>query len=95
VAQALEDPMSILGPPQGLVVIDEAQRQPGIFPVLRVLADRKERTARCLILGSLIYLRRRTPQGHSLNTERVRPVQRRKAQEAALDRLQKYRFTID
>lgn len=52
VAQALEDPMSSLSPLRGLVVIDEAQRQPGIFPVLRVLADRVEMPARFLILGS-------------------------------------------
>jgi uncharacterized protein len=52
VAQALADPMSTLSPLRGLVVIDEAQRQPGIFPVLRVLADRPELAARFLILGS-------------------------------------------
>jgi predicted AAA+ superfamily ATPase len=34
------------------VVIDEAQRCPEIFPVLRVLADRDRSTARFLILGS-------------------------------------------
>ncbi len=52
VAQALEDPMSTLDPLRGLIIIDEAQRQPGIFPVLRVLADRTEMAARFLILGS-------------------------------------------
>ena len=52
VAQAFEDPMTTLGPLQGLIVIDEAQRQPGIFPVLRVLADRAEEKAQFLILGS-------------------------------------------
>lgn len=44
--------MTALAPLEGLVVIDEAQRQPGIFPVLRVLADRAERTTRFLVLGS-------------------------------------------
>jgi predicted AAA+ superfamily ATPase len=34
------------------VVIDEAQRQPGLFPVLRVLADRPGRPATFLLLGS-------------------------------------------
>jgi predicted AAA+ superfamily ATPase len=34
------------------VVIDEAQRQPGLFPALRVLADRAGLPARFLILGS-------------------------------------------
>ena len=37
---------------QGLVVIDEVQRRPDLFPVLRVLADRRPRKARFLVLGS-------------------------------------------
>ncbi|MBC9889401.1 MAG: DUF4143 domain-containing protein, partial [Opitutae bacterium] len=37
---------------KGLVVLDEAQRQPGLFPVLRVLADRNEARAKFLVLGS-------------------------------------------
>jgi predicted AAA+ superfamily ATPase len=37
---------------RGLVVIDEVQRRPDIFPLLRVLADRRSRPARFLILGS-------------------------------------------
>lgn len=37
---------------EGLVVIDEVQRQPGLFPLLRVLADREPRPARFLLLGS-------------------------------------------
>jgi predicted AAA+ superfamily ATPase len=49
---ALEQPMSALAGLEGLVVIDEAQRAPGLFPVLRVLADRKEQPATFLILGS-------------------------------------------
>ena len=36
----------------GLVVIDEVQRAPGLFPLLRVLADRADVPARFLILGS-------------------------------------------
>ncbi|MEW6252573.1 MAG: AAA family ATPase [Planctomycetota bacterium] len=36
---------------KGLVVIDEIQRRPDIFPVLRVLADRRPRPARFLVLG--------------------------------------------
>ena len=35
-----------------LVVIDEAQQRPGLFPVLRVLIDRNRRPGRFLILGS-------------------------------------------
>ena len=37
----LSEPMLALGELRGLVVIDEVQRQPGLFPALRVLADRK------------------------------------------------------
>jgi predicted AAA+ superfamily ATPase len=52
VASAFESPMTTLSSLCGLVVIDEAQRCPGIFPVLRVLADRDRNAARFLILGS-------------------------------------------
>jgi predicted AAA+ superfamily ATPase len=52
VAAMLEQPMTALQPLRGLVVIDEAQRQPGIFPVLRVLADRTGQPATFLVLGS-------------------------------------------
>lgn len=37
---------------RGLVIIDEVQRQPSLFELLRVLADRPRRPARFLILGS-------------------------------------------
>jgi hypothetical protein len=36
----LEQPMTALEPLRGLVVIDEVQRRPDLFPVLRVLLDR-------------------------------------------------------
>ncbi len=52
VASAMEQPMTALQPLRGLVVIDEAQRQPGVFPVLRVLADRAGSPATFLVLGS-------------------------------------------
>ncbi|MDO8880666.1 MAG: ATP-binding protein [Coriobacteriia bacterium] len=48
----LEEPMTALGPLEGLVVIDEVQRRPDLFPVLRVLVDRQPSPARFLILGS-------------------------------------------
>jgi predicted AAA+ superfamily ATPase len=48
----LNEPMTALGPLEGLVVIDEVQRRPDLFPVLRVLADRDPLPARFLILGS-------------------------------------------
>ncbi len=51
-AAVLENPMSALAPLIGLVVVDEAQRSPGLFPVLRVLADREGSPATFLILGS-------------------------------------------
>lgn len=48
----LAEPMLALERLRGLVVIDEVQRRPGIFPALRVLADRKPLRARFLVLGS-------------------------------------------
>ncbi len=48
----LDEPMTALGPLEGLVVIDEIQRRPDLFPVLRVLVDRGSNAARFLILGS-------------------------------------------
>jgi len=51
-AAQFQDPMLLLKPLKGLVIIDEIQRVPGLFPVLRVLADRKKNPARFLVLGS-------------------------------------------
>ena len=51
-AARLAEPMLALQPLKGLVVIDEIQRHPELFPVLRVLADRPRRPCRFLILGS-------------------------------------------
>jgi hypothetical protein len=48
----LTDPDLALRALRGLVVIDEIQRRPDLFPLLRVLADRKPLPARFLILGS-------------------------------------------
>jgi predicted AAA+ superfamily ATPase len=48
----LDDPMLTLGSLRGLVVLDEIQRRPEIFPVLRVLADRPGSNAKFLVLGS-------------------------------------------
>lgn len=48
----LVEPMTALKPLAGLVVIDEVQRAPDLFPVLRVLADRGGTPARFLLLGS-------------------------------------------
>lgn len=48
----LAEPLTALAPLRGTVVIDEVQRRPDLFPVLRVLADRRPRRARFLVLGS-------------------------------------------
>lgn len=45
--------MTELSALKGLIVIDEIQRMPQLFPVLRVLADRKPARNRFLILGSV------------------------------------------
>lgn len=48
----LSEPETALRPLKGLVIIDEIQRRPDLFPLLRVLADRRPLPARFLILGS-------------------------------------------
>lgn len=48
----LTEPETALRGLNKLVVIDEVQRRPELFPLLRVLADRKPLPARFLILGS-------------------------------------------
>lgn len=48
----LAEPMLTLRGLSGLIVIDEVQRRPDLFQALRVLADRRERQARFLVLGS-------------------------------------------
>lgn len=48
----LSNPELALAPLEGLVILDEIQRMPELFPVLRVLADRPGTPARFLILGS-------------------------------------------
>lgn len=50
--ERLAEPMLALEHLRGIVVIDEVQRRPDLFPVLRVLADRSPLPARFLILGS-------------------------------------------
>ena len=48
----LRQPKLALESLEGLVVIDEVQSHPELFPVLRVLVDRPDNPARFLILGS-------------------------------------------
>ena len=51
-AARLATPMLALEDLTGLVVIDEIQRKPEMFSILRVLVDRPESNARFLVLGS-------------------------------------------
>jgi predicted AAA+ superfamily ATPase len=48
----LAQPQQTLAALQGLVVIDEVQLQPGLFPALRVLLDRSNAPGQYLLLGS-------------------------------------------
>lgn len=48
----LADPKLALEELEGLIVIDEIRRSPELFPLLRVLVDRRPRRQRYLILGS-------------------------------------------
>ena len=48
----LADPMQALENLQGLIVIDEVQLAPHLFPVLRVLMDRSNTPGQFLLLGS-------------------------------------------
>lgn len=48
----LSAPMTVLETLSGLVIIDEVQRRPDLFALLRVLADRPQNSAQFLLLGS-------------------------------------------
>jgi predicted AAA+ superfamily ATPase len=48
----LDSPLRALEGLSGLVIIDEVQRQPALFEILRVLVDRPGNQARFLLLGS-------------------------------------------
>ena len=48
----LSDPMLALKELDGLIILDEIQRLPEIYPVLRVLIDKQKNSRRFLILGS-------------------------------------------
>jgi len=49
---SLSDPKTTLSSLTGTIVIDEIQQRPDLFPILRVLLDRKPLPAKFLILGS-------------------------------------------
>lgn len=68
----LEEPLTALGPLEGLVVIDEVQRRPDLFPILRVLVDRQPSPARFLILGSASgQLERQSSESLAGRVERI------------------------
>lgn len=68
----LDEPMTALRPLEGLVVIDEVQRRPELFPVLRVLVDRRDAATRFLVLGSASGdLLRQTSESLAGRMERV------------------------
>ena len=48
----LEQPFETLSRLRGLIVVDEVQRMPQLFPVLRVLLDRSDAPGQYLLLGS-------------------------------------------
>lgn len=48
----LSSPKLALEPLKGLIIIDEVQKRPDLFPILRVLADRTPKKTRFLVLGS-------------------------------------------
>jgi predicted AAA+ superfamily ATPase len=48
----LENPQLFLSAQQGLVILDEVQERPDLFPLLRVLADRPKSKTKFLLLGS-------------------------------------------
>jgi len=49
---ALANPKLALSGKRGLIIIDEIQHRPELFPALRVLVDRPDNSARFLLLGS-------------------------------------------
>ena len=68
----LDEPMTALRSLEGLIVIDEVQRRPDLFNVLRVLADREGTRARFLILGSASGdLLRQTAESLAGRAERI------------------------
>jgi len=68
----LDEPMTALRPLEGLVVIDEVPRRPDLFPILRVLADRRPSPAHFLILGSASGdLLRQTSESLAGRSERI------------------------
>ena len=53
VGRLADNPMGVLGALRGMVVIDEIQRMPELFTLLRPLSDRPGRPANFIVLGSV------------------------------------------
>ncbi|MDY7009390.1 MAG: ATP-binding protein [Planctomycetota bacterium] len=53
--ERLSSPMFALENLQGLVIIDEAQRKPDLFEIIRVLVDRRRSKKKFLLLGSASF----------------------------------------
>src|SRR5512136_1114931 len=51
-ARRLSAPLTVLQDLSGLIIIDEVQRRPDLFELLRVLVDRPQNPAQFLLLGS-------------------------------------------
>lgn len=51
----LENPLRMLEDLKGIIIIDEVQRRPELFEILRVLSDRRPLPARFVILGSASF----------------------------------------
>lgn len=50
--EMLSQPMLALGELEGLIIIDEVQRRPELFPTLRVLIDTPKKNQKWILLGS-------------------------------------------
>jgi uncharacterized protein len=86
----LADPALVLAPLQGLVILDEIQRRPELFPALRVLVDRPGSETKFLVLGSASPdLLRQTSESLAgrIGYHRLRGLALDEVGPAALDRL--------
>jgi len=50
--ESLQNPMLALSNLRGLIILDEIQRKPDLFPILRVLIDKQNTKQKFLLLGS-------------------------------------------
>ncbi len=70
--ERLAEAQTALEPLEGLIVIDEVQRRPELFPLLRYLADRPGEPAHFLVLGSASgELQRQSSESLAGRVERI------------------------